>query len=201
MNHRLLERLVFFSDAVFAIVITLLVIEIDAPRIPLGPDATHAAWEALGERLPKFVGFVLSFWVVGSFWALHHRAFGLVEGHDRAFLWPNLLLLMAIAFVPFSTAFMSENMGQTVPHLFYLLTLLAAALLQARLIYRVLRPEHAAAGVAAEELLIVRRRVWALPAAVVIALLLVPLSPGLANTTLFAVPLLARLMPRLRFIG
>ena len=166
MHSRLLERLVFFSDAVFAIAITLLVIEIRIPHIPYGPDQTHLALDALLERLPNFIGFVVSFLVVGAFWALHHRAFGMVAFHDSAFVWPNLHLLLLIAFLPFSTAFMSENVGQIVPHYFYLATLLAAGLLQVRLIRRVTQPLYLAEGTDPDAVIMIRRRVWALPLAV-----------------------------------
>lgn len=122
-----LERLVFFSDAVFAIAITLLVIEIHIPHLEHGDDP--AALRALLELLPSFFGFVLSFLVIGRFWIGHHNAFTLIDHYDGRLAWPNLLMLMSIALMPFATAFMSANLGQFVPTLFYNLTLLATALL------------------------------------------------------------------------
>ncbi len=122
-----LERLVFFSDAVFAIAITLLVIEIHVPRLSGGSNAE--AWSALLHLLPSFFGFVLSFLVIGRFWIGHHNAFTMIDHYDGRLAWPNLLLLMCIALMPFASAFMSANLGQFVPTLFYNMTLLVTALL------------------------------------------------------------------------
>jgi uncharacterized membrane protein len=127
-----LERLIFFSDAVFAIAITLLVIEIEVPHMHGAPDAKFA--QALLELLPSFFGFALSFLVIGRFWIGHHNAFALTAHYDQRLAWPNLFLLMAIAFMPFATAFMAANLGDFVPTLVYNLTLFATAILSRRLI-------------------------------------------------------------------
>lgn len=122
-----LERLVFFSDAVFAIAITLLVIEIHVPHLERGADA--AAWNALLHLAPSFFGFVLSFLVIGRFWIGHHTAFAMIDHYDGRLAWPNMMLLMCIALMPFASAFMSANLGQFVPTLFYNLMLLLTAVL------------------------------------------------------------------------
>jgi uncharacterized membrane protein len=119
-----LERLVFFSDAVFAIAITLLVIEIEIPHLDGNPAR---AADALVHLLPSFFGFALSFLVIGRFWIGHHNTFTMIDHYDGRLAWPNLLLLMLIALMPFATAFMSANLGQLVPTLFYNLVLLATA--------------------------------------------------------------------------
>jgi uncharacterized membrane protein len=121
-----LERLLFFSDAVFAIAITLLVIELKVPHLDGAESA--AFWRALAELLPNFFAFVISFLVIGRFWMGHHDLFAKAHGYSRRLLWPNLLLLMAIAFLPFSTAFLGENLGYFVPALFYNISLLVTAL-------------------------------------------------------------------------
>lgn len=100
------ERVVFFSDAVFAIAITLLVIEIHVPHIAVRTDP--ALGHALLELLPKYIGFVVSFFVIGRFWIGHHRLCGHLAKADDGFISRNLMFLMLIAFGPFPTALISE---------------------------------------------------------------------------------------------
>ena len=123
MEHKL-ERLIFFSDAVFAIAITLLVIEIRVPH--LDNASNEMALQQLVDLWPSFFGFALSFLVIGRFWMGHHAALSAVPKFSQALMWPNMVMLMAIAFMPFVTAFMSQNRGQLVPfatyHLFLALT-------------------------------------------------------------------------------
>jgi uncharacterized membrane protein len=123
-----LERLVFFSDAVFAIAITLLVLEIEVPH--LGRDAPpEAYWEALGELVPSFLAFLLSFLVIGRFWLSHHQIFARVKHFDVRLVWPNMLYLLAIVFMPFTTAFMAAGRDTFVSALCYNLNLLVAGLM------------------------------------------------------------------------
>jgi len=138
-----LERLLFFSDAVFAIAITLLILEIPVPELPHhAPDAVY--WDALGGLWPKFFAFVLSFMVIGRFWFSHHQLFSRVTAFHRSLMWPNLILLLVIAFMPFATAFLGGNLGAFVPAQIYNLTLLAAGLTSWRMVRLVDR--HGLAG-------------------------------------------------------
>ncbi|WP_010162211.1 TMEM175 family protein [Sphingomonas sp. PAMC 26617] len=127
-----LERMVFFSDAVFAIAITLLIIEVHPPHLPYGSPWQDYV-DALVQLLPNFIGFFVSFFVIGAFWAGHHRAFGLAGHYSDALIGPNLALLCAIVFLPFSTAFMSANAGMLVPSVVYAVTLIVSGLLSLRL--------------------------------------------------------------------
>ena len=106
-----LERLILFSDAVFAIAITLLVIEIRVPDIHSSGNSTQDLIDALLEKIPEFFGFVLSFAVIGQFWTNHHRLFGLVNNYNGGLLWLNLLMLFWIVLVPFTSGLNSRYGG------------------------------------------------------------------------------------------
>lgn len=101
-----LERMTFFSDAVFAIAMTLLVIEVRVPEVHHATD--HALAQALLDLLPNYIGFVVSFIVLGRFWVGHHHVMGMIEHADRRLVWINLLFLLAVAFMPFPTAVLSD---------------------------------------------------------------------------------------------
>jgi uncharacterized membrane protein len=128
VDHRL-ERLMFFSDAVFAIAITLLVIEIKVPH--LGSGNNDEAWASLRALIPNFMGYVLSFVVIGRFWMAHHVALQIPEYYVPKLMWPNMILLMTVAFMPFATANMAENLINRGPMIFYNGVLLALALASA----------------------------------------------------------------------
>ncbi len=102
-----LERLILFSDAVFAIAITLLVIELKIPELDEHVTELQVV-NALLILLPKIIGFLLSFFLIGLYWTIHHRLFGFVIAYTQKLLWLNLLFLLGIVFLPFTTAFYSE---------------------------------------------------------------------------------------------
>ncbi|MHC5797386.1 TMEM175 family protein [Lacisediminihabitans sp. FW035] len=113
------DRLQFFSDAVFAIAMTLLVIDITVPTIANGPSVTQAqldpkVWNALGAEFSQFLAYALSFAVIASNWATHHRKFALIRRFDGRLMSLNLLLLFFIAFLPFPTSLISEY-GSSMP--------------------------------------------------------------------------------------
>jgi len=94
------NRLEAFSDGVFAIAITLLVIEIHPPEV----DAGASLAVALFDQWPSYAGYVVSFLILGVMWLNHHRIFGLVARVDGALLIFNLNLLLWVVLIPFPTA-------------------------------------------------------------------------------------------------
>jgi uncharacterized membrane protein len=122
-----LDRLVFFSDAVFAIAITLLVLDIHVPSLP-HVVSIGQSWNAFAELTPSFFAFALSFLVIGRFWMGHHERFRSLRHFDQRLMWPNMIYLLAIAFMPFATAFLGQNLGHFVPELVYNLSMLVLAL-------------------------------------------------------------------------
>jgi uncharacterized membrane protein len=116
-----LERMILFSDAVFAIAITLLVIELKVPEIEKAELTEGKLLQALAHMIPKFFGFIISFMFIGIYWTVHHRLFGYVVNYTPKLLRLNLLFLFAVAIMPFSTAFYSEYVMKHVltPVIFY----------------------------------------------------------------------------------
>jgi len=85
-----LDRLILFSDAVFAIAITLLVIEIKIPDLH-EEVSDKLLLRALGHLVPKFLGFIISFMLIGVYWTVHHRMFGFVTNFNKKLLLMNLI--------------------------------------------------------------------------------------------------------------
>lgn len=104
------ERLVLFSDAVIAITITLLVLEIRLPQ-GFGEFDDAELWHALVELGPRFLGYLISFAVIGVYWLNHHAKFSYIVKSSRGLLMLNLLFLLFIGVVPFTTSLIAENGG------------------------------------------------------------------------------------------
>jgi uncharacterized membrane protein len=105
------ERLVFFSDAVFAIAITLLIIEVRLPDLPRGATEDQLR-EALGALIPKVFAYVLSFATIGLYWLAHWRRFRYVARVNERLVAINLVLLGFVAFIPFPTALIGQHGDQ-----------------------------------------------------------------------------------------
>ncbi|NUR08927.1 MAG: DUF1211 domain-containing protein [Nocardioidaceae bacterium] len=114
------NRLEAFSDGVLAIIITIMVLEL---QVPEGHD-----WHALAESATGFLTYALSFVYVGIYWNNHHHMFQVVDTVRGTVLWANLHLLFWLSLFPFSTAWMDESGFETVPTIVYGLNLLAAAM-------------------------------------------------------------------------
>ena len=101
-----LERIAFFSDAVIAIAITLLIIEIKAPVYDAA--TAHPLAEFL-HLIPEFVGVVISFALISMHWRRNHQLFGIVNNYDSTLITLNLMTLASVIFLPFSTSFIAKN--------------------------------------------------------------------------------------------
>jgi uncharacterized membrane protein len=118
------ERLSFFSDAVFAIAITVMVIEI---KVPVIHDATNEALlDSLSSMALKFLGFLISFGIVGHYWSVHYRIFGYIQRYNTRFVWINLGFLCCVVLLPFSSGLLGEYSSQIelyVPYAVYVLNI------------------------------------------------------------------------------
>ena len=120
-------RTVSFSDAVIAIAITLLALELEVPQVPESLAAAQLP-SALLELWPKFFSFLLSFWIIGFYWLAHHRMFRQVRAYDRGMLLINLLFLMWIVLMSFSSALIGEYESQQLPVIIYAIHNILASL-------------------------------------------------------------------------
>ena len=102
------QRLEAFSDGVFAIAITLLILDVRVPRDL--PETTRLI-DALLANWPSYFAFLTSFATIGIMWVNHHRLFGCIARADHGLLIWNGLLLLGITFVPFPTALIAEYIG------------------------------------------------------------------------------------------
>jgi uncharacterized membrane protein len=114
-------RLEAFADAVFAIAITLLIIEV---RLPEHDALVHGGLgTALLHLWPSYLGYVISFVVIGIMWANHHNLMKLVNRVDHGFIMLTLMLLMCVAFLPFPTAVLAAHLtdpeGREIAAAFY----------------------------------------------------------------------------------
>jgi len=120
------DRVAFFSDAVFAIAMTLLVVGIGIPEV-----AESGLDEALESKRPEIVSFFLSFVVIGNYWLAHHRFFANLARVSHPLMLVNLVYLAAIAFTPFPTALAGRYTDRPVSIVMYAITLGVASGLEA----------------------------------------------------------------------
>lgn len=111
-------RLEIFSDAVIAIAMTIMVLELRAPH--------DASWNALVPLVPIFLSYVLSFVFLAIYWNNHHHLLTATDHIDGHIMWANLHLLFWLSLIPFTTAWMAENEFAPVPVAAYGIILLLA---------------------------------------------------------------------------
>ena len=104
------SRLEAFSDGVFAIVITLLILDIRFPEVDYSQFKT-----TLISLLPRILAYVMSFIIIGVYWVTHHNSMHAMRKTDRSFLWLNILLLLCISFIPFPTSLLGRYPFQAGP--------------------------------------------------------------------------------------
>jgi uncharacterized membrane protein len=112
------DRVEYFSDAVFAIILTLLVLELRVPEI-----ANHSSFNqyiiALTPLLPKFFSFVLTFAAISNYWVGHHNYFRSVREVNLGIIWLNIFFLFWLCFLPFPTALLGSHLTDQFPVFLY----------------------------------------------------------------------------------
>jgi uncharacterized membrane protein len=132
------DRVLAFSDAIFAIAITLLTLNLQVPPGLHGADFTRA----LHQTLPALGAYVLSFVILGQLWLAHHRIFGVIARVDYTVLVRNLLFLGLIAIMPFPVRLLSDYTRRPLAVAIYAVAFITAMQLQRLIWLDVTRPEH-----------------------------------------------------------
>ena len=170
------ERIAALSDGVFAIVITLLVLELTVPQVDVADLP-----QALFETIPKVLSHIVSFVVLGIYWVGHHNMFQHIQRHDRVLLWLNILFLLCVASMPFPTGLIVQYPDQRISVIVYAATLIAGGL-ALDLIWWYVTKDHRLVSEKMEKSFVssVHRRVLVAPAfyglAIVLAFVTVSLS-------------------------
>lgn len=126
-------RLEAFSDGVLAIIITIMVLEMEAP--------SGTSFRDLLTVLPTFIGYVLSYTYVAVYWVNHHRILRDVKYINDQVLWANILWMFSVSLIPFATAWISSSHFASVPMFLYSLILLISAFFYHVLLASILRAE------------------------------------------------------------
>src|SRR5215510_70195 len=188
-----LERIVFFSDAVFAIAITLLVLEIKPPHLEQFSESSLR--HHLLQLLPKFSGFVVSFLIIGSMWIEHHRIFRFIRRYDAGLLWRNLIFLLTVSFIPFPTAVFSEYFWSRTAFMLYAASFAGVALTKLWVWrYTVSQLNLLEESVDEAALKRISRRSMAVPIGCGAAIILSLVSVFIAPMGFILIPVIARLL-------
>jgi uncharacterized membrane protein len=123
---RELDRIAAFTDGVFAIAITLLVLAIDVPNVNLEPGTTLA--DKLLDLWPDLFAYALSFAVIGRYWVLHHRFFASLRHYDGRLVFLNLFFLAWIVLIPFVSDLLGDFGDETAAVIAYAVVLTAVGL-------------------------------------------------------------------------
>jgi len=133
-------RVMALTDGIFAIIMTLLVLDIHVPQLPAGESLTKSAF--LGEVWPNVVVFAISFVLTGLYWVAHRDMFNLVRGVDRGLVWLNILFMLPVALVPAAAALLGAYSHDQLALRIYGLLFVLIALMRLALWYYIGTRRH-----------------------------------------------------------
>lgn len=192
-----LERIVFFSDAVYAIAITLMALELRPPT-DLDPNTNETLLRALLEDWPHFFAFALSFWIIAVYWVAHHRYFRYIVRYDEGLIWRNLVMLFFIALIPFSTLLIGEDGDLFITTIIYAASIMLVGLSGAWL-WRHASKNHRLVidTLAPDQIRQIQIRAFTTPVIGLIVILLAPFIGSLATTVFFFSFVIQRMLFRM----
>lgn len=138
------SRILGFSDAVFSIAMTLLVLEVVVPSYSTLNKS--GIWAVLAERIPNFIGFIVSFFVTAFYWIDYMKITKYITSYNTKLLWINIFILFFVVLLPFSTAFYVNGINFIGPFVFYSINLSLIALMVFFMILAVAKKEKGQTG-------------------------------------------------------
>jgi uncharacterized membrane protein len=195
LSGQRLDRVQALADGVFAVAMTLLVLDVRLPGRPA--DDSHALWSQLTDLGPNLAAYVLSFTMLGTFWLALHTVLELCDRSDRTLAWAVLGFLFFVTTLPFTASVLADHVHVSLAVILYWLNLVA---LGATLTWILV---HARAQLVAPQripsLVLVRRRLVLAQTLYAVAALLTFASPVAAIVALAVVQLFFIVSPRLPF--
>lgn len=192
------ERLVFFSDAVFAIALTLLVVDLKVPDV----DDGESSWDVIVSLISGFIAFVISFTVIAINWFSHFRKFRVIKEFDGRLMAINFVLLFLVAFTPFPTSLIAEYPSEVASVVLYASVVTLLNLTQLWLWSYAYRHKMMDEGVDLPLYRFVRRNILVLPvvfgASILIAIFWDPTIAMYSWFLLYPATVLTRLLSRSR---
>lgn len=138
------SRVIGFSDAVFSVAMTLLILEVVVPSYQT--INKYGVWDVLESRIPSFIGFVVSFFVTALYWIDYLKITKYATKFTEKSLWTNIVLLFFVVLLPFSTALYVNGINYTGPFVFYSINLTMIAVMIFILILVVEKDEQGKTG-------------------------------------------------------
>ncbi len=193
------RRIEAFSDGVFAIIVTLLVLDLKIPDIVVAMTNTVAI-NVLVHLIPQFLSFVLSFFIVCIFWVNHHHFFYSLKKSYRKLLWLNNLLLFWLCFIPFPTAFLGRfPTNEIAVLLFGLVLFFAGGSFSLMIHYAMFGGNLVDEHISMDERITAQRRSYWGVGLYAVSILLAPFSVYLSLIIFFFVPLYYFVPRRIQF--
>ncbi len=173
------DRVNNFSDAIFAIAITLLVLEV---KVPTSTDlAEFGTMGVLGRLTTSFISLFISFLVTALYWRSHLSMAQFVRAYDNRLLWLNLWLLLFVVLLPFSTGFYAKNFSQDGPFIFYCLNLVAIGIFNYAMISHIIKTHGIDDQLTPPMAQWFRLRAWVAPVVWLFSAVITPVAPVFAR--------------------
>jgi uncharacterized membrane protein len=185
-----LSRIITITDSVFAVALTLLVIEIKIPIIEIPTD--NLILESIKKLTWTMLGFIISFFIVGYYWSVHHRIFGYVKKYTRL-IWLNLMFLFSVVLLPFTSGLLGKfafDVSLIMPYGLYVFNICLTATMNAILWFYLSNPNNdlLTHQISKERILLGFYFTLVVPIFFILSLLIVFINPIIGRLIPLAIP-------------